>query len=143
MVKSLPDIQAALDVELVQNDVKSVNEAIAVIHSVPTDEAMFFLSTASLTTDSLIEPAIKRGIAVASANTRQLYSGVLVTYAASFPAMGGQAARMADHILKGVKPANLPVETAEFFLGINLKTANSIGLEIPDTLLTQAHTIVR
>jgi putative ABC transport system substrate-binding protein len=57
--------------------------------------------------------------------------------------MGEQAARMADQILKGTKPADLPVETAEFFLNINLKTAKAIGRDIPDAILTQANTVIR
>jgi putative ABC transport system substrate-binding protein len=70
-------------------------------------------------------------------------AGAVVTYAGSFPAMGQQAARLVDQILKGTKPADLLVETAEFFLRINLKTATAIGLDIPDGLLRQADTVMR
>jgi putative ABC transport system substrate-binding protein len=56
---------------------------------------------------------------------------------------GVQAARLADQILKGIKPADLPVETTEFFLAINLKEARAINLTIPDSILSQADTIYR
>ncbi len=54
-----------------------------------------------------------------------------------------QGARMADRIFKGTKPAVLPVETAEYYLSINLKKAQEIGLNIPDEILRQAETVIR
>jgi putative ABC transport system substrate-binding protein len=56
---------------------------------------------------------------------------------------GKQAARLADQIFKGARPADLPVEMAEFFLAINLKVAKTIGLTIPDEILRQADIIIR
>ncbi|MBN1873098.1 MAG: hypothetical protein JXA33_02635 [Anaerolineae bacterium] len=58
-------------------------------------------------------------------------------------AAGKQTARLADQILQGVKPSDLPVEMTEFGLVINLKTANAIGLNIPDTILRRANTVIR
>ncbi len=57
--------------------------------------------------------------------------------------VGRQAARLADQILKGVKPADLPVETPEFYLTINLKAAQAIDLDIPDEILRQADNVIR
>ena len=50
---------------------------------------------------------------------------------------------MADQIFKGTKPADLPVETAEYFLSINLQTATALDLNIPDEFLRQADMVVR
>jgi putative tryptophan/tyrosine transport system substrate-binding protein len=50
---------------------------------------------------------------------------------------------LAGQILKGTKPSDLPVETAESFLRINLKTATAMGLDIPDEFLRQADTVIR
>jgi putative ABC transport system substrate-binding protein len=58
-------------------------------------------------------------------------------------AVGVQAAQMADQIRKGARPADLPVQTAEFYLSINLKAANTVGVSIPDTILRQANTVIR
>lgn len=57
--------------------------------------------------------------------------------------IGKQMARLADQILRGRKPGDLPVETAENFLSINLKTANTLGITISEQILRQAHTIIR
>jgi putative ABC transport system substrate-binding protein len=57
--------------------------------------------------------------------------------------MGKQAARLTHQIRQGVKPADLPVETAEVFLTINLKTAQAIGLDIPDEILHRADKVIR
>jgi ABC-type uncharacterized transport system substrate-binding protein len=46
-------------------------------------------------------------------------------------------------ILRGVKPADLPVETAELFTSINLKTAEIIGLNVSDDVIRQANVVVR
>ena len=68
---------------------------------------------------------------------------MLTSYGIDITATGKQAARLADQIFQGVKPAELPVETAEFYLAINLKAAEAIGLDIPDKILLQADIIVR
>jgi putative ABC transport system substrate-binding protein len=56
---------------------------------------------------------------------------------------GEQAARLADQIFKGADPGSLPVETTEFFLSVNLITAEAIGVEIEDDVLEAADDIIR
>jgi putative ABC transport system substrate-binding protein len=143
-IKSLPEVASKLGLELVLDQVHTREEALGAINVMPKDAALFLVPAPSLNPMSaVIETAVKRGIVVGSNSHADLQAGALVTYAASFSAMGNQAARMADQILKGTKPGDLPVETAEFLLKINLKTANAIGLDIPDAILKQAAEVVR
>lgn len=55
----------------------------------------------------------------------------------------GRAAVYVDRILKGAKPETLPVEQAtKFQLALNLKTAKSLGLKVPPSLLAQADQVI-
>ena len=70
-------------------------------------------------------------------------SGGLMSYGASLPDLYRRAADYVDKILRGAKPAEIPVEQpTEFELVINLKTAKALGLTIPDKLIALANDVV-
>jgi ABC-type uncharacterized transport system substrate-binding protein len=70
--------------------------------------------------------------------------GGLMAYGPSFPALFRRVAAFVDKILKGVKPADLPVEQPTTFeLVVNLKTAEALGLTLPPSVLFQANEVIK
>ena len=94
-------------------------------------------------TNDFIKISYERALPLASSIYPHAKAGALMGYGFDSASIGQQAARIAHQVLDGVRPTDLPVETSEFFLGINLKTAQTIGLDIPDEILRQADHIVR
>jgi putative ABC transport system substrate-binding protein len=83
------------------------------------------------------------GLPVISAGRDFAYAGGLLTYGASSFDVWRRAGSYIDRILKGAKPADLPVEQpTKFELVINLKTAKALGLSVPQSLLAGADEVI-
>jgi putative ABC transport system substrate-binding protein len=90
-------------------------------------------------TRRLAELALKHRLPAVFGRREYVEAGGLASYAASFPALFRRAADYVDKILKGARPADLPVEQAtKTELVINLKTARALGLTIPQAVLFRA-----
>ena len=101
-------------------------------------DAMFFVHRARLA-----ELALKKRLPSMSTQWQWVDAGGLVSYAPSFPDQWRRAATYVDKILKGAKPADLPIEQpTKFELVINLKTAKALGLTIPPSILARADEII-
>jgi putative ABC transport system substrate-binding protein len=141
-VKPLPDAAAKLGVELVLDEVSSGDQELAAIKALPKDSAILFVVSPSLipTWGSVLDLAAELRIPT---GTDLVGDKVLFTYTSSLSQVGKQTAVLVDKVFKGTKPGDLPVETAEMSLSINLKTAQAIGLNVSDDILRQATTVVR
>ena len=88
--------------------------------------------------------ALKNRLPSMSTQWQWVEAGGLMAYGPSFPDLWRRAATYVDKILKGAKPADLPVEQpAKFELVINLKTAKALGLTIPPSLLQRADEVIQ
>jgi putative tryptophan/tyrosine transport system substrate-binding protein len=92
----------------------------------------------------LLELAIKNKLPTMHTQSLWADAGALMSYGTNFPDLHRRAAIYVDKILKGAKPAELPVEQPKKFeLVINLKTAKQIGLTIPPNVLARADRVIR
>jgi putative ABC transport system substrate-binding protein len=91
----------------------------------------------------IIELALKYRLPAVSGNRAFADGGGLMSYAGSLPDRYRNAASYVDKILKGAKPADLPVQQPiKFELVINQKTAKALGLTVPPTLLARADEVI-
>ncbi|MBI4247205.1 MAG: ABC transporter substrate-binding protein [Candidatus Rokubacteria bacterium] len=93
---------------------------------------------------ALIRLALEKHLPLYVHRREWVEQGGLFTYAPDIAPVGTLAARYVDRILKGAKPADLPVEElTQFKLVINLKTARALGLTIPQPVLLRADAAVQ
>jgi putative tryptophan/tyrosine transport system substrate-binding protein len=92
----------------------------------------------------IVDFAAKSRLPVIYPDREFVDAGGLMSYGVSIPDLWGQAAAYVDKILKGAKPADLPVEQPKKFeFVINLKAAKQIGLTIPPNVLARADKVIK
>ena len=92
---------------------------------------------------TIVELAVKSRHPVIYTNSLYVDAGGLMNYGVSFTDLYRRAATYVDKILKGAKPADLPVEQpTKFEFIINLKAAKQIGLTIPPNVLVRADKVI-
>jgi putative ABC transport system substrate-binding protein len=92
----------------------------------------------------IVEHAVKYRLAATYARPEFVEAGGLMFYGASYNDLNRRAATFVDKILKGAKPADLPVEQpTKFELIINFKAAKQIGLTIPQKVLARADRVIK
>ncbi len=110
----------------------------------PGIDAIWLLNSPTLVSNvaSYSKAAIQNKLPLAS-GTSQYESGVLISYGQQHFKTGEQASHLAHKILRGVAPSDLMIEQCNFILGINLQTAQAIGIEIPVNILNQSDFLIR
>jgi len=92
----------------------------------------------------IVRVSLEKKVPLAGTNVDDAELGALMSYGANYRKIGEQAARLVDAIVKGTKPADLPVELPEEFeFVINMKTAAEFGLTIPAASLIKANRVIR
>ncbi len=144
-LSELKKAAATLGIELIVAGVSNFDELKVTLKNIPRKaDAIWLLNSPFLVSNVnlYVEAAIKHKLPLSS-GTSQYNSGVMVSYGQDPFRTGEQASRLVHNIFEGASPADLPVEISDFFLGINLQTANAVGIKVPDEVLQQADGIVR
>jgi putative tryptophan/tyrosine transport system substrate-binding protein len=150
-VHSLGETEAvakSLGVKLKPVEVRGPDEFDRAFRAITTDrpDALITLSDSTLWNYRIriVDFAVKSRLPAMFPEKEYVDDGGLMSYAPSVPDNFRRAATYVDKILKGAKPADLPVEQPKKFeLVINLKTAKQIGLTVPPNVLARADRVIR
>ena len=145
-VRELQKGASALRIKLVVVEVEDTDydRAFATMVAERTD-AVFVVASPILTSDrtQIIERAAKYRLPAIYEWREHVEVGGLMSYGSSIVGLSRRVAAYVDKILKGAKPADLPIEQpSKFELVINLKTAKALGLTIPQSLLLRADQVI-
>ena len=145
--ESLAEAQA-LKVTLISLEARNQEEIQKVLSGIGKDrpQALFELPDPLIFFNRklITEAVAKQKLPAMYSFTEYVEAGGLMSYGTSFPALFQRAAVYVDKILKGAKPADLPVEQpTKFELIINLKAAKQIGLTIPPNVLARADRVIK
>ena len=135
-----------LGLAMVEKPVRSEEEARAAITGIKKAEGDGFFASRILSLNIpglTLDFALKQSIPTMFDEGFFVERGALVSYSANTYELGRQAARLVGKIIKGTKPADIPVEQpTKFELMVNQKTANALGIRIPNSILVRADKVI-
>jgi len=140
---------ADLGVELVVGEAHTDDEVAEMLEkNFPADiDGIFILSNRIATfpgdDENFIPFAIDHDLPLVVNHVTSVANGALMSYTWDIVELSTQMSRLTDKVLTGTPISDLPIERPEYYLTINLRTAEAIGIEIPDDVLERAHEIIR
>lgn len=145
----LAQVQAVADdlgIEVVTGETPDLPTALEALANTPEDADWLFLTPFVPFdlefSEQLLAVSLEYEAGIAGV-INQPTQGYVVGYGPDIAISDRQAAQIVDRILRGASPAELPVQTAENYLTINLEAAEVINLDIPENMLRQADLIIR
>jgi putative ABC transport system substrate-binding protein len=146
-LKPVSEAAAKLGVELITRETSTPEEVEAAFKDIPKEADAVFLLPDILVNDRIADWSklmIERKLPSSGPSVGTARTTALTAYGVDLEiAARTQAAGLANRIFQGDKPADLPVEVAEYSSAVNLKIAQDIGLTISDDILRQANVVVR
>ena len=147
----LASAAAQLGVALIRFEARNVSELPQAFAAIAASgaNAIYLLDDAALAGNGPVRKqvsawALPRKLPVVSSNARVAADGGLVSFGTDLNTLTRRAAAYVDKILKGAKPADLPVERpSKYNLSVNAKTARALGLTIPQSLLLRADEVIQ
>ncbi|MDH3446399.1 MAG: ABC transporter substrate-binding protein [Deltaproteobacteria bacterium] len=138
----------ALKLRLIEREATNQAELERVIRSINRDEVGGALVASQILRNSysalIIRLISEKRLPLGMHRKAWVERGALFSYSADLASVGRAAAPYVDKLLKGTKPADLPVDqVSRFELVINLKSANQLGLTIPQSVLYRANEVIR
>jgi len=148
-VLELGDVQAAartLGLEVVMLEIRQAQDLAPAFHALKSRADALYVCTDALANTNRIRiniAAVGERLPTMHGSRDYVEAGGLMSYGPNFPDLFRRAGDLVDKILRGAKPADLPVEQpTKFDLVINLTTAKALGLEVPSTLLARADEVI-
>ena len=148
-VLEIAEVQAAartLGVEVDTFEIRRAEEIAPVFEALKSRGEALYVSADPLVTTNRVRIntlALGARLPTMSAFREYVEAGGLMSYGPNFPDMYRRAAELVDKILRGAKPADLPIEQpTKFDLVVNMITAKALGLDVPSTLLARADEVI-
>jgi putative tryptophan/tyrosine transport system substrate-binding protein len=137
---------AALGLEVATSEIRSASDIGSAIKALRGQvEALYVAGDPLVTTNRnrLAILAVGARLPTMHGNRENVDAGGLISYGPNLPDLHRRAADFVDKILRGAKPAEIPVEQpTKFDLVVNLITAQALGLAMPPTLLARADEVI-
>ena len=148
LLTELEPVTKALGIKLLSLEVRSINDFEGAFVRAKKERAQALITTPSplITTQrrQVLEFAAKNRLPAMYPTSEFVEAGGLMSYAPNLADLWRRAADLVDKILKGTKPADLPVDQPKKFdLDVNLKTAKQIGVTIPPNMLARADRVIK